>query len=131
VRNCCVQRNGTHVAIYAIEVIVSRTPVDIPFDELAAAARAASERADSEARRAGLKVAGKVAEQSAVVLTLGAHMCKWPIGDPSSDGFTFCGRRASDESPYCVDHARIAYSPSKSKTSKTPSQQNIRGGRRA
>ena len=28
---------------------------------------------------------------SATVLTLGAHMCKWPIGDPSSDGFTFCG----------------------------------------
>src|SRR3954468_20959931 len=26
---------------------------------------------------------------SATVLTLGAHMCKWPIGDPSTDGFTF------------------------------------------
>src|SRR4051794_14808781 len=25
---------------------------------------------------------------SATVLTLGAHMCKWPIGDPASDGFT-------------------------------------------
>src|SRR5690606_2741661 len=33
---------------------------------------------------------------SATVLTLAAHMCKWPIGDPATDGFTFCGRRASD-----------------------------------
>jgi GcrA cell cycle regulator len=48
---------------------------------------------------------------TATVLTLGAHMCKWPIGDPSTDGFTFCGRRAGDEGPYCVDHARIAYQP--------------------
>jgi GcrA cell cycle regulator len=57
---------------------------------------------------------------TATVLTLGAHMCKWPIGDPSSNDFTFCGRRASDESsPYCVDHARIAYAPppGKKKTS--------------
>ena len=28
----------------------------------------------------------------ATVLTLGAHMCKWPIGDPALDSFTFCGR---------------------------------------
>jgi GcrA cell cycle regulator len=51
---------------------------------------------------------------SATVLTLGAHMCKWPIGDPSSEGFTFCGRR-QDEGPYCVEHARIAYQPAQTK----------------
>jgi GcrA cell cycle regulator len=48
---------------------------------------------------------------TATVLTLGAHMCKWPIGDPSSDDFTFCGRRAGEEGPYCIDHARMAYQP--------------------
>jgi len=47
---------------------------------------------------------------SATVLTLGAHMCKWPIGDPATDGFTFCGRRVGD-GPYCVEHARVAYQP--------------------
>ncbi len=46
---------------------------------------------------------------SATVLTLGAHMCKWPIGDPSSSEFTFCGRRAGSEGPYCGEHARVAY----------------------
>jgi GcrA cell cycle regulator len=51
---------------------------------------------------------------SATVLTLGAHMCKWPIGDPSTDSFTFCGRRGSD-GPYCNEHARIAYQPQQSK----------------
>jgi GcrA cell cycle regulator len=48
---------------------------------------------------------------SATVLTLGAHMCKWPIGDPSTDDFTFCGRRNGDEGPYCVEHAKLAYQP--------------------
>ena len=47
---------------------------------------------------------------SATVLTLGAHMCKWPIGDPATDSFTFCGKRIDDGS-YCVDHARVAYQP--------------------
>jgi GcrA cell cycle regulator len=52
---------------------------------------------------------------SATVLTLGAHMCKWPIGDPSTDGFTFCGRRNNAEGPYCVEHARVAYQPQQKK----------------
>jgi GcrA cell cycle regulator len=51
---------------------------------------------------------------TATVLTLGAHMCKWPIGDPASDGFTFCGRRINDGS-YCVEHARVAYQPQQKK----------------
>jgi len=52
---------------------------------------------------------------SATVLTLGAHMCKWPIGDPSSDSFTFCGKRAGEGAPYCVDHAQVAYQPQQTK----------------
>ena len=48
---------------------------------------------------------------SATVLTLGAHMCKWPIGDPSTEDFTFCGRRTGQDGPYCTEHARLAYQP--------------------
>ena len=47
---------------------------------------------------------------TATVMTLGAHMCKWPIGDPSSNEFSFCGRRSS-AGVYCVEHARVAYQP--------------------
>ena len=45
---------------------------------------------------------------TATVMTLGAHMCKGPIGDPSSREFSFCGRRSS-EGVYCVEHAKVAY----------------------
>ena len=51
---------------------------------------------------------------TATGLTVGAHMCKWPIGDPSSDSVTFCGRR-QDEGPYCMEHARVAYQPVQTK----------------
>lgn len=37
-------------------------------------------------------------------------MCKWPIGNPGSEGFGFCGSPARDVvSPYCCEHSRIAY----------------------
>jgi GcrA cell cycle regulator len=41
--------------------------------------------------------------------TLAAHMCRWPIGDPDSMDFTFCGRPSDDGRPYCEGHARLAY----------------------
>lgn len=58
---------------------------------------------------------------SATVLTLGAHMCKWPIGDPATDSFSFCGRRSS-EGPYCGEHARVAYQPQQKKVRNGPSE---------
>jgi len=41
---------------------------------------------------------------------LQSHHCRWPIGDPASPGFGFCGDAIRDESvPYCTHHCRIAY----------------------
>ena len=67
---------------------------------------------------------------TATVLTLGAHMCKWPIGDPSSDGFTFCGRRSEREGPYCGEHARVAYQPQQKKTGRSGASELARSLRR-
>lgn len=66
---------------------------------------------------------------TATVLTLGAHMCKWPIGDPSSREFSFCGRRAS-EGVYCVEHARVAYQPQVKKGTKDGASELARSLRR-
>lgn len=66
---------------------------------------------------------------TATVMTLGAHMCKWPIGDPSSREFSFCGRRAS-EGVYCVEHARVAYQPQVRKGAKDGASELARSLRR-
>lgn len=49
----------------------------------------------------------------ATILTIDENTCKWPIGDPSSDDFRFCGRPASDNNPYCSSHCQVAYQPSR------------------
>lgn len=42
---------------------------------------------------------------------LGVHLCKWPIGDPKADDFSFCGRIAAGERPYCEGHLAAAHRP--------------------
>jgi GcrA cell cycle regulator len=37
--------------------------------------------------------------------------CRFPIGDPQEADFTFCGRTRDCDGPYCIGHARIAYTP--------------------
>jgi GcrA cell cycle regulator len=50
-------------------------------------------------------------EERATILSLTEHTCKWPIGDPSTDDFYFCGRHSLVGTPYCEHHARVAYQP--------------------
>jgi GcrA cell cycle regulator len=46
----------------------------------------------------------------ATFLTLEAHMCRWPIGDPCGSDFSFCGEPAQGRT-YCSHHASQAYRP--------------------
>jgi GcrA cell cycle regulator len=49
----------------------------------------------------------------ATILTIREHMCKWPIGDPSTSEFRFCGRKTDPSVPYCDAHSAVAYQPSR------------------
>jgi len=49
----------------------------------------------------------------ATILTITEHMCKWPIGDPSTSDFRFCGRGTDKAEPYCKAHAQLAYQPAR------------------
>ncbi|MCY1708172.1 GcrA family cell cycle regulator [Pannonibacter sp. SL95] len=49
--------------------------------------------------------------ERATILTLTERTCKWPIGDPSTQDFYFCGRHSDPGVPYCAHHCRIAYQP--------------------
>ncbi len=42
-----------------------------------------------------------------------ARTCQWPIGDPGTEGFRFCGSvEVVPGRPYCAEHMIIAYLPS-------------------
>jgi GcrA cell cycle regulator len=45
------------------------------------------------------------------IMELRDSMCRWPLGDPSTAEFRFCGARAGTAGPYCGYHAQLAYQP--------------------
>ena len=49
--------------------------------------------------------------QRVSILELRETMCRWPLGDPQSAEFGFCGSRTATGLPYCVVHCRVAYQP--------------------
>ena len=45
------------------------------------------------------------------ILQLSDKTCRWPIGDPGSEDFCFCGATPKAGQPYCDHHVQIAYQP--------------------
>jgi GcrA cell cycle regulator len=45
------------------------------------------------------------------LLELTENTCRWPIGDPGTPEFFFCGGPAITSLPYCAYHSRLAYQP--------------------
>lgn len=46
------------------------------------------------------------------LMELRESMCRWPMGDPTTAEFRFCGAHSPIGSgPYCSHHARVAYQP--------------------
>ena len=41
--------------------------------------------------------------------SLKPNQCRWPIGDPDSENFHFCGETVCSGKPYCYEHCRQAY----------------------
>ena len=37
--------------------------------------------------------------------------CKWPTGDPTMPGFSFCGQTSEEDKPYCEFHSKLAFQP--------------------
>ena len=49
--------------------------------------------------------------QRRTILELTEQTCRWPIGDPGSTEFFFCGGNTIGGLPYCAYHSRVAYQP--------------------
>jgi len=77
-----------------------------------------------KSRRHGVTMAAEALKGTATLFDLGAHMCKWPIGEPTAEGFSFCGRPAGEKAVYCSEHARVAYKPT------PPRDKTVRKGRK-
>jgi GcrA cell cycle regulator len=49
--------------------------------------------------------------QRRTLLELNEDTCRWPIGDPATTDFFFCGGKPLNALPYCHYHSRVAYQP--------------------
>ena len=49
------------------------------------------------------------------LMELTERTCKWPIGDPATDKFWFCGLPSQSGKPYCEAHVGVAFQPMSSR----------------
>ncbi len=45
------------------------------------------------------------------IVELKEAMCRWPLGDPASSEFRYCGSPSQGAGPYCTHHGKLAYQP--------------------
>ncbi|WP_201159327.1 GcrA family cell cycle regulator [Rhodoplanes elegans] len=76
----------------------------------ASAEQLAAEQA-AAAAQAELAAPDAAFGERCTLLDLTSSTCHWPLGDPGSPDFFFCGGRTAEGLPYCGWHARIAYQP--------------------
>jgi GcrA cell cycle regulator len=49
------------------------------------------------------------------LMELTERTCKWPIGDPATEDFWFCGLSTQQGKPYCDAHVGVAFQPMSSR----------------
>ncbi len=49
------------------------------------------------------------------LMELTERTCKWPIGDPATEDFWFCGLPVQPGKPYCEAHVGVAFQPMSSR----------------
>jgi len=49
------------------------------------------------------------------LMELTERTCKWPVGDPATDDFWFCGLNVQSGKPYCEAHVGVAFQPMSSR----------------
>ena len=64
---------------------------------------------ESKASEKNLAMHQRIIQHSLEMANLKPNQCRWPIGDPDSENFHFCGKTVFTGKPYCYEHCRLAY----------------------
>ena len=86
---------------------------DDPTDEAPVDSGGETEDADRNSIEVHRQTAKDVEETSLrlPLMELTSRTCKWPIGDPATDEFWFCGLPSQPGKPYCSAHNNLACQP--------------------
>ncbi len=66
-------------------------------------------KSSSKTSAKNLAMHQRIIQHSLEMANLKPNQCRWPIGDPDSENFHFCGKTVFTGKPYCYEHCRLAY----------------------
>lgn len=96
---------------------------DMDADDDFSAIENDEDRANAERHAALAKVEAKALKLTLLELT--ERTCKWPMGDPATNDFYFCGVPCEADKSYCEDHAKVAYQPVTSRRDRERNKKRI------
>ena len=66
-------------------------------------------KSNTKADAKNLAMHQRIIQHSLEMANLKPNQCRWPIGDPDSEHFHFCGETVFVGKPYCYEHCKQAY----------------------
>jgi len=70
---------------------------------------AVHDKKDKLVSKKSLAAHQRIIQHSLDLANLRADQCRWPLGDPDSEHFHFCGKSVFVNKPYCYEHCLQAY----------------------
>jgi GcrA cell cycle regulator len=85
-----------------------------------------SQPGDADARKAAWTFAeAEVGEMRRVRFEdIREFACRWPIGDPRSGDFAYCGLKPAEGHSYCAGHCRMAYRRTEAGATQSPHERH-------
>lgn len=68
-----------------------------------------TEKKTAAANAKTLAMHQRIVQHALEMANLKPNQCRWPIGDPDSEHFHFCGETVFVGKPYCYEHCKQAY----------------------
>ncbi len=68
-----------------------------------------TEKNSATANAKTLAMHQRIVQHALEMANLKPNQCRWPIGDPDSEHFHFCGETVFVGKPYCYEHCKQAY----------------------
>lgn len=93
------------------EVKETKTVAKAPKAKAADTAKSATKTAAKTPKSLNKNLAmhQRIIQHSLEMANLKPNQCRWPIGDPDSENFHFCGETVFVGKPYCYEHCKQAY----------------------
>ncbi len=99
-------------------------PIPRPRPIITAGKPLPPQRSANEVSAEALANVKKIEEKARklTLMQLTERTCKWPIGDPATDEFWFCGHPVDPGKPYCETHVSVAFQPMSSRRDRRASR---------